>query len=439
MFKKRELIQDNYPNLFYKALQLGSNIDHCSLLHSNDLSLDKHFRYKYLIALESVSLINSETLNYSEYLNVISKFSNRNNGNWIFASLSYDIKNSIEKLSSNNLEKTNFNDFELFIPKYVFSLNNEELVFHWHESISKNEANNFLETLNNSELDSTRVNNYNFNKFNHRISKQQYLDKIESAKTSIKHGDIYEMNFCQEFYVENAKIEYPCQTFKNMQSLSPAPFSAYYKSQNMHLLSASPERYMQKDNCRIISQPIKGTAGRISNKKLDLAAKESLQKSIKERAENIMIVDLVRNDLSRIPSAKNTIVEELCQIYSFRHVHQMISTVSTEVDKNLCFSEILKATFPMGSMTGAPKLKSMEIIENLEDTKRGLFSGSVGYIDPNGDFDFNVIIRSLIYNSASKYLSLSTGGAITYLCNAEEEYNESLLKAAAVFKLFEKN
>ena len=439
MFKRRELLEDNYPNLFDKALQLSSNLEHCSLLHSNNITLDKHFRYNYLIALESASLLNSKKLNYEQYLESISEFTKDNNGNWIFASLSYDIKNGIEKLSSNNLEKTNFNDFELFIPKYVFSSKNGELIFHYHESISEKDANDFLGNLYHSEINSNCDNTYNFNKFEHRINKQQYLNKIESAKASIKHGDIYEMNFCQEFYVEDASIDYPWQTFRKLQSISPAPFSAYYKSKQMHLISASPERYMQKDDCRIISQPIKGTAGRIADKQLDLEAKEELQKSIKERAENIMIVDLVRNDLSRIPSASNTIVEELCHIYSFRHVHQMISTVSTEVNKNLCFGDILKATFPMGSMTGAPKLKSMEIIEKLEDTKRGLFSGSIGYIDPNGDFDFNVIIRSLIYNSKSNYLSLSTGGAITYLCNAEDEYNESLLKAEAIFKLFDKN
>ena len=437
MFKKRGISQKYYPNLFDNALQFSSNIEHCSLLHSNNLTLDKHFRYNYLIALEHISLIDSKNLNYKSYLDNISEFTNSNNGNWIFASLSYDIKNSIEKLSSNNLEKTNFNDFELFIPKYVFSSTKDELIFYWHESISKKEADDFLENLNDSKINTSYDNTYNFNKFEHRITKQQYLDKIESAKTSIEHGDIYEINFCQEFYVENANIDDPWQIFKKLQSISPAPFSAYYKSAKMHLISASPERYMQKDDCKIISQPIKGTAGRMLDKQLDLEAKEELQKSIKERAENIMIVDLVRNDLSKIPSANNTIVEELCLIYSFRHVHQMISTVSTEIDKNTCFSDILKATFPMGSMTGAPKLKSMEIIEKLEDTKRGLFSGSIGYIEPNRDFDFNVIIRSLIYNSESNYLSLSTGGAITYLCNAEDEYKESLLKAEAVFKLFD--
>ncbi len=439
MFKKTELLQENYPNLFDNALQFSSNLELCSLLHSNNITLDKHFKYNYIIALDYVSSINSKNTNYKQYLENISDFTNINKGNWIFTSLGYDTKNGIEKLSSNNLEKTNFDDFELFIPKYVFISKNEEIYFHWHESISENEANDFLENLYNSEINSTCGNTYNFNKFEHRISKQQYLDNIESAKASIKHGDIYEMNFCQEFYVENAEINQPWQIFRNMQSMSPAPFSAYYKSDQMHLISASPERYIQKEDCRIISQPIKGTARRIADKQLDLESKELLQNSIKERAENIMIVDLVRNDLSRIPSANNTIVEELCQIYSFRHVHQMISTVSTKVDKNICFGEILKSTFPMGSMKGAPKTKSMEIIEDLVGRKRGLFSGSIGYIEPNGDFDFNVVIRSLIYNSKSNYLSLSTGGAITYLCNAEDEYNESLLKAEAVFKLFEKN
>lgn len=439
MFQKKELLEKNYPNLFDKALQLSTNLEHCSLLHSNNIKLDKHFRYNYIIALDYVSLINCKGINYQHYIDDISKFTNSNNGNWIFASLSYDIKNGIENISSNNLEKTNFNDYELFTPKYVFTSKNNKLIFHWHESILEAEANIFLEKLQNSSINPDCNNSYNFEKFEHRISKQQYFKNIESAKSSIKQGDIYEMNFCQEFYVENANIEYPWKTYRKLQTMSPAPFSAYYKSEQMHLISASPERYIQKDKLKIISQPIKGTARRVANNQLDRETKDELQKSIKERAENIMIVDLVRNDLSKIPSAKNTIVEELCAIYSFRHVHQMISTISTEVNKKVCFGDILKATFPMGSMTGAPKLKSMEIIEQLEETKRGLFSGSVGYIDPDNDFDFNVIIRSLIYNDKSKYLSLSTGGAITYLCNTEDEYNESLLKAEVIFKLFEKN
>ncbi len=151
----------------------------------------------------------------------------------------------------------------------------------------------------------------------------------------------------------------------------------------------------------------------------------------KEIAENIMIVDLVRNDLSTV-AAKGTVkVDELCKVYSFKQVHQLISTISCSV-KNVHPVDIIKKTFPMGSMTGAPKIAAMKIIEDLEETKRSLYSGAVGYITPNNNFDFNVIIRSILYNEDKQYVSYSVGGAITSKSTAEEEYDECLLKAKAM-------
>ncbi len=150
------------------------------------------------------------------------------------------------------------------------------------------------------------------------------------------------------------------------------------------------------------------------------------------RSENIMIVDLVRNDLSRTAVKGSVKVEELCQVYSFRQVHQLVSTVVSEVEKTTSPVDILKETFPMGSMTGAPKISAMKIIEEEEETKRGLYSGAVGYFSPTGDFDFNVVIRSILYNKENKYVSFSVGGAITSKSTPEKEYEECLLKAKAM-------
>jgi len=200
-------------------------------------------------------------------------------------------------------------------------------------------------------------------------------------------------------------------------------------------LSASPERFLKKINNKLISQPIKGTIKRGGSKIEDENLKFALKNDNKELAENIMIVDLVRNDLTRTVLNASVKVEELCEIYSFKQVHQMISTISAEIDNNLALSDIFKNTFPMGSMTGAPKIRAMEIIEKYEKTKRGLYSGAVGYINPKGDFDFNVVIRSIFYNSENNYLSFTVGGAITANSVPENEYNECLLKAKAILEV----
>jgi para-aminobenzoate synthetase component I len=250
----------------------------------------------------------------------------------------------------------------------------------------------------------------------------------------INRGDIYEANFCMEFFAEKAFIN-PVEVFKKLDTISDAPFAAFFKNNQHYLLSASPERYLRKEGTKIISQPIKGTSKRFDDEKLDLQSKINLQNDPKERSENIMIVDLVRNDLSHSASKGSVQVEEFCEVYTFKQVHQMISTVVCEVDFSTSLVEIIKSTFPMGSMTGAPKISAMQIIEDLEETKRGLYSGTVGYFTPNNDFDFNVVIRSILYNSQNNYVSFSVGSAITALSEPEKEYEECLLKAKAMFNV----
>jgi para-aminobenzoate synthetase component 1 len=252
----------------------------------------------------------------------------------------------------------------------------------------------------------------------------------------IHKGDIYEANFCQEFYLENTVID-PEKTFIHLNDISKTPFTTFLKFDNHYLLSASPERYIKKTGSKIISQPIKGTAKRNKNKKEDDQLIKALENDQKERAENIMITDLVRNDLSKFANKGTVKVEELCKVYTFEQVHQLITTITCEVDETISPVKIIKKTFPMGSMTGAPKISAMKIIEELEDTKRGLYSGAVGYFTPGNDFDFNVIIRSILYNSENKYVSFSVGGAITAKSIPENEYEECLLKAKAMREVLE--
>ncbi len=247
-------------------------------------------------------------------------------------------------------------------------------------------------------------------------------------------GDCYEICFCQEFFAENIEID-PIAVFKKLSGISPNPFSAFYKSANKFLMCASPERFLKKINGTIFSQPIKGTSRRSTHS--DEEEKYLLKSNEKERAENIMIVDLVRNDLSKICVEGSVTVKEFLQIYSFPQVHQMISTIAGKLSKKTSLTEIFYATFPMGSMTGAPKKRVLELIDQYEKTKRGLFSGSVGYIAPNGDFDFNVVIRSILYNEKNRYLSIPAGSAITWKSNAEKEFEECAVKIEGMKKALE--
>ena len=263
------------------------------------------------------------------------------------------------------------------------------------------------------------------------LSKQEYIETVQKLQQHILRGDCYEINYCQEFFAENILIE-PVAVYQQLLEISPIPFSCFYKLENKYLLCASPERFLSRINNKIFSQPIKGTAPRNANAVLDNIEKENLSKNKKEKSENVMIVDLVRNDLSKICIEGSVEVEELFSIHSFPQVHQMISTVTGELKQDISFAEIIKATFPMGSMTGAPKRSAMQLIEQYEKTKRQLFSGSVGYISPQKDFDFNVVIRSIFYNAANRYLNYLVGSAITFYADAEKEYEECILKAKAI-------
>ena len=268
-----------------------------------------------------------------------------------------------------------------------------------------------------------------------KIHKGAYKEKVLKMLEHIQRGDIYEANFCQEFYAWG-RID-PLQTYTHLNAISSPPFATFLKLEEHYLLSATPERYIRKQGNKIISQPIKGTAPRGNTKEEDVAFAKALTEDPKERSENIMIVDLVRNDLSRSAKKGSVAVEELCRVYPFKQVNQMISTVVSEVDAGISPVDIIRSTFPMGSMTGAPKVRAMKIIEELEDTKRGLYSGSVGYFTPDGGFDFNVIIRSILYNQDKAYISYSVGGAITAGSDPDKEYIECLLKARAMREVLE--
>lgn len=351
------------------------------------------------------------------------------NKHWKFGFLSYDLKNSIEKLESKNIDFLHWPDFYFFSPEILIFVGEANIEIQIYSAKYAHPKLIWEEIL--TSDDTLRPNTQNPKIFA-RLKKPEYIDNVEKLRNHILRGDIYEVNYCQEFFTKTS-ID-PYSYYLKLIDISPTPFSVFFRLKDKYLLSASPERFLKKTGEKLISQPIKGTAKRGSTPEEDVAIISSLKNTVKEQAENVMIVDLVRNDLSRIARKSSVKVEELCGIYSFKQVHQMISTVTAKTSMK-SFSNIVKATFPMGSMTGAPKINAMRLAEKYETTKRGLYSGAVGYITPEQDFDFNVVIRSLQYNAENQYLSFMVGGAITYLSKAENEYDECLVKASAIMQL----
>lgn len=398
-------------------------------LDSNDYP-QKYSNYDCILAADAFTSITTDYHNAFEDLKQYQQTSK----DWIFGYLSYDLKNDTEELNSSNYDGLQFPDLFFFQPKKLFLLKNDQLEIQYL-NMCDDEVEEDLDSILNTLISTSE--NSNPIEIQQRVSKDFYQEKVSKMLEYINKGDIYEANFCMEFYAETTIN--PLDKFISLNDISRPPFAAYLKNNNYFLLSASPERYLKKENNKIISQPIKGTSKRFPDIEKDVISKNNLASDPKERSENIMITDLVRNDLSRTAKKGSVEVEELCGIYSFLQVHQMISTITSIIDDQYSELDVIKNSFPMGSMTGAPKISAMKIIEELEDTKRGLYSGSVGYFTPNGDFDFNVVIRSILYNSKNNYVSFSVGSAITALSIPELEYEECLLKAEAMIKVLNSN
>jgi para-aminobenzoate synthetase component 1 len=407
----------------WKLLNWAQQFKTAVWLDSNNYQ-QKHSNFDAVLAIDAFSEIEST---YSNAFNKLKEFQT-NTTDYIFGFLGYDLKNDVEKLSSNNFDGLHFPDLYFFQPKKIFFIKGNTIEIKYL-NVFKNEIEKDLEEINSTKTEKKK--SKSDIKIKLRIHKDEYYQKMNSILNHIHRGDIYEASFCQEFYSENSII-HPVEIYQHLNKISKPPFATFLKLNDKYLLSASPERYLKKDGNIVISQPIKGTEKRAKNKKEDLKLIEELKQNPKERAENIMIVDLVRNDLSRSAIKGSVKVDELCKVYTFEQVHQLISTISCKVKSDIHPVDIIKDTFPMGSMTGAPKISAMKIIEEQEATKRGLYSGAVGYFTPAGDFDFNVIIRSILYNETEKYVSYSVGGAITAKSIPEKEYEECLLKAKAM-------
>ena len=417
------------PKLFKEQiLNWAQQFREVVFLDSNSYP-QQYSNFDCILAVDAFTSLKTDYYNAFEDL----KQYQQNTKDWLFGYLSYDLKNDIENLQSNNFDGLNFPDLFFFQPKKVFILKGNELEIQYLMLCDDELEEDFNEII---ESQKSKGESQETIIIKQRISKELYVEKVNQMLHHIHIGDMYEANFCMEFYAENAVIN-PLEKFLKLNEISQAPFSVFFKNYKQYLLSASPERYLKKVGDKIISQPIKGTSKRFADLAEDEKSKNILASDAKERAENIMITDLVRNDLSHTAQKGSVEVEELCGIYSFLQVHQMISTITSKLDSKFSAVDVLKTTFPMGSMTGAPKISVMEIVEKIEETKRGLYSGAVGYFTPEGDFDFNVVIRSILYSQENKYVSFSGGSAITSLSIPEKEYEECLLKAKAMHEVLQ--
>jgi para-aminobenzoate synthetase component 1 len=412
------------PNLFkVQILHWINQFEVCTFLDSHTYT-SPYTAIDCIAAVHPTSYISLEKVDPT----ALDAYIEENKGAWIFAHLNYEYHNITKSNSKVNL--TGFPLAYLYTPAVTIELKGNKVTI---ESVHDNPQIIFdqIHTLDFSSggqtLSSTAITPL--------INKATYLDNIHKILALIRRGDFYEINYCQAFEAALENV-HPVNLYEALTALSPTPFACFYKNDCDYLLCASPERYLQKKGTHLISQPIKGTIKRNTQNEIDDKIQlETLQNSSKDKSENVMVVDLVRNDLSRICEQGSVEVSELFGIYSYPQVHQMISTITGKINDNTSFSEILEATFPMGSMTGAPKKSVMETIDLLEPTKRGLYSGTVGYINPGGDFDFNVVIRSIFYNSRSGKANYQVGGGITIYSDAEKEYEECLLKASAIKKV----
>ena len=349
---------------------------------------------------------------------------------YLFGHLGYDLKNETEGLHNSQPPIIDFGKAFFFEPEVLIRLKGNQLEII-AELADVEAIFNQLEAASSEAIPSKQSSVHP----QALMSKAAYLAAVRALKQHIQRGDCYEVNFCQYFLATYSTVN-PLYLFEQLTQLSPNPFNALYKLNNRYCICASPERYLQKNGSSLLSQPIKGTIQRNhSNSFEDEANKEQLLHNPKERSENVMVVDLVRNDLSRVCEEGSVYVEELFGIYSFPQVHQMISSIKGTLRSDLPFTDALKATFPMGSMTGAPKKRVMELIDTYETHARGLFSGAIGYITPTEDFDFNVVIRSIFYDESQQLISFAAGGGITFYSDPEKEYEESLLKAQAIIKV----
>jgi len=353
-------------------------------------------------------------------------------GKYIFTCLSYDLKNELEDLKSQHVDAVEFPIVVLWSPDYVVDLSNFTFIQGKETPAIRQEAVQLFHRI--IEAEPSNLNPSI--QFKSRITRDVYINSVNQVKAEIQYGNCYELNFCQEFYAENVVDLDIFSLFRSVYNETKAPFSVLMYLEDWSILCFSPERYVQKVGNKLISQPIKGTIRRGENEEEDKQLQKTLLGDTKELSENVMITDLVRNDFSKIAQKGSVKVEHLCELQTFETLHHLVTTIGCEIESSVNFEAILRASFPMGSMTGAPKVRVMELIEKHESFRRGIYSGSIGIIYPNGDFDCNVVIRTILHNARKKIMTCAVGSAITMKSDPEKEYDECLVKVNKILQFF---
>ncbi len=405
-----------------KALQWAAQFEHLCYLDSNGYR-DNHGNIDVFIAVGATATFSSDG---RDTFVKLQQFIDEHPNTWVPGFLGYDLKNEIEDLQSQHPNRTEFPDAFFFVPQYTL------LVGRYNAEIKGKDPQSIVKQI---EATDVREESLGFKgHLKYRMNRSAYFSAFDALQQHIRKGDIYEVNLCQEFYAERVSLN-PLEAYRKLNEVSPTPFSCFFKFGQKYILSASPERFLSKNGRTLLSQPIKGTAPRGRTADEDEQLKTALATSPKEISENIMIVDLVRNDLTRSAQPGTVKASELLQIHSFKQVHQLISTITCQIRDGIDAVDTIRNTFPPGSMTGAPKISAMRLIDRYENSRRGIYSGALGYFSPQGDYDFSVVIRTMLYNADNGYLSFHTGGAITDNADPEREYNECLLKGKALFEV----
>ena len=423
---KREINLTDFHSIKEQLLHWADSFEQVVWLDSNAYPNNDN-KYEAVLAVDADRIFQTDS---NEALHELKEY-RKSNKDWLFGYLSFDAGRAIGSSKENNRasDLLQFSKLSFFHPKKIFLLKKDSVEIHYSSNIHNEIEEDWKEI---SELVIEEIPLiYPDLKINVRLSKQEYFDKFEKIQTYIEQGEISEINFCQEFYAE-ASLENPLAVYRHLNEISKPPFAAYLRMNDKYVLCASPERYLSNTNGKLKTQPIKGTAKRKENVAEDELARKTLEADRKEILENTITTEMIVEELQAIAKKDSVQVTELCKVYSFKQVHQLISTIVCDLKPELHPVDAINGTYPMGSMTGIPKENSLVIIEELENFHRSLYSGSIGYFTPNDDFDFNVVIRSILYNAKNKYVSFSAGGAITALANPESEYKECLVKVKAM-------
>lgn len=408
----------------HKALHwLDNNCDSFTYLNPNQYNQYPQKAFRHLLAFGSTLTVSIDDTR--QVFDLLEKTRLAHPLDWLFVFMCYDAKDGVEDLQTGLKQTLPFRSASFIIPEHVWEINSNTI------HILKGTGASILQEIQSfTEPEQTERNPFTINQL---VSKQHYLDQVSKIQTYIRAGNAYEITYCIPF---TGKCVLPVvDTYHSFNKKNPMPFSCFNKFKNEYILSASPERFIKKTGTTIYSQPIKGTSKRGDTIDEDEALKNKLGNSEKEQAENTMIVDLVRNDLSRTGLPGSVKVTELSGVYSFPNVHQLISTIQATKEPSISSIEVIKHAYPMGSMTGAPKVSAMQLIEEVELVARGPYSGTVGYMDPDDNFDFNVLIRTIFYNKESSDVFMEAGSAITTYADAASEYEECVLKITPIIAL----